>query len=91
MFLSTYYVIKDGELMIRCGFLYKIKVKIGAIRKISETNMALSAPAASLDRLEIINNKFDSVLVSPKDKKGFLTQLQQINSEIEIRLKKDKI
>jgi len=52
------------------------------IRKIEETNNPLSAPALSIDRLEIHFNKFDSLLISPKNKKDFIADLQQINPEI---------
>ena len=44
-------------------------IDIKSIRKIIETYNPLSSPAASIDRLEIFYNKFDSILISPKDKK----------------------
>lgn len=86
MFLTTYYVIADKHLVIRCGFLYHKKVDIETIRKISGTNLALSSPATSLDRMEILYNKFDIVLISPKDKEGLLKQLLEINPSIEIKI-----
>lgn len=85
MFLTTYYVIADGKLVIRCGFLYHKTIDIETIRKISETNLALSSPATSLDRMELLYNKFDSVMISPKDKKGLLKKLLEINPSIEIK------
>lgn len=44
----------------------------------------MSALAVSMDRLEISQKSFDSVLVSPKDKEDFLQQLSQINPKIEV-------
>lgn len=85
MFLTTYYVIADGELIIKCGFLNRKTVDINTIRKISATNLALSSPATSLDRIELLYNKFDSVLISPKDKEGLLKKLLEINPSIEIK------
>lgn len=84
------YEISENNLTIRSGFIRHQKVPIQTIRKIVETNNPLSAPAFSLDRLEIIYNKFDSVLISPKDKKGFIVHLTNLNPEIEVKLKKGK-
>jgi hypothetical protein len=86
LFLSTYYQIDDAVLKIRCGFLFNKTVSIETIRKISETNSSLSSPATSLDRLEIIYNKFDTIMVSPKDKKGFIKHLTNLNPDIEVHL-----
>jgi hypothetical protein len=85
MFLTTYYVIDNGKLIIRCGFLYHKAIDIDTIRKISATNLALSSPATSLDRMELLYNKFDSVLISPKDKEGLLKKLLEINPSIEVK------
>ena len=47
----------------------------------------ISSAAASLDRLEILYDTFGSVLVSPKEKMGFIDQLKEINPSIEVKLK----
>jgi hypothetical protein len=88
LFINTYYTIEDTTLKIRSGFLYKLSVDILQIKKIEETNSPLSSPAASFDRLEILYNKFDSVLISPKDKQAFIDELLRINPSIELKLKK---
>jgi hypothetical protein len=46
--------------------------------------VALSAPATSFDRLEILYNSFDTVIISPKDKSGFITHMKTINPSIEV-------
>jgi len=38
----------------------------------------------SLDRLEIFYNRFDSVVISPEDKAGFIAELTKLNPEIEV-------
>lgn len=38
MFRSTYYIVTEEELIIRCGIFYKLVIKITDIRKISESN-----------------------------------------------------
>lgn len=84
LFFNTYYVIEGSLLKIRSGFLYRIDIDIKTIKKIEESNSPLSSPAASFDRLEIIYNKFDSVLISPKEKKEFIELILIINPSIEI-------
>lgn len=84
---NTYYAIEKNVLKIRSGLLYKKDISIDNIRKIVETNNMISSPAASLDRLEIFYNNFDSVLISPKDKAGFIGAIQDINPKVEVKYK----
>jgi hypothetical protein len=86
MFMTTYYVIIGNRLKIKCGFLYSLDIDISTIKKITPTKNPLSSPALSLDRLEITYGKFDSVLISPKDKKDFIAQLKIVNPKIECNL-----
>lgn len=84
------YEIDGTNLTIRGGFVRYQKIPVQTVQKIVETNNPLSAPAFSLDRIEIFYNKFDSVLISPKDKKGFIVHLKKLNPEIEVKLKEQK-
>ena len=84
---STEYSITNTTLIVRCSFLINTKIDINSINKITETNTVLSAPAASLDRIEILYNKYDAVIISPKEKSKFIEALKQINPEIEVVLK----
>ena len=88
LLLSTHYIVKDGNLKIKSGFIYNLNIQISTIRKINESNSVLSAPASSLDRLEIIYNKYDSVLISPKEKAAFIKTMLEINPIIEVNYKK---
>lgn len=49
-----------------------------------ETKSPLSSPATSLDRLEIMYNKNESIIISPKDRTGFINELKTINPGIEV-------
>lgn len=84
-FFSTKYIIENDSLIIKCSFFYKKKIAIHSITKVEESRSILSSPTPSLDRLEIIYNKFDSILISPKDKQEFLDHLQAINPQITIK------
>lgn len=90
LFTSTYYIIKGNDLIVKSGFLYNKTIKIDRIKKIEETSNPISSPAASLDRLAIYYNKFDFVMISPRDKMDFIDQLVRNNEEIEVILKKGK-
>jgi hypothetical protein len=62
-----------------------LNIDIHQIKRIEETNSPLSSPAASFDRIEITYNKFDSVIISPKEKLGFIQDILQINPSIEVK------
>lgn len=82
MYINTYYIVKDNMLIVKCGFTKKI-FDINTFRKIAETNNAASAPALSQDRLELFYNGYESIVISPKNKAGFITHIQKINPAIE--------
>jgi hypothetical protein len=90
IFLTTYYQIDGNTLKIRCGLTFNLKIDIGSIKRISETNNPLSSPATSFDRLELKflkNGKIDTVMISPKDKSGFISKITATNPAIDVRLK----
>jgi hypothetical protein len=74
------YRIEGENLMI-----WNTKIEIKSIRKIYRTNNPLSSPALSLDRLAIVYNKFDEILISPKERNEFIDELLKINPSIEIQ------
>ena len=86
MMFRTYYIIEKNRLYIRCG-LSTSTIHLQSIRKISDSSILLSSPALSIDRLEILYNKFDTILVSPKDKAAFLAEVKKVNPNIEINSK----
>lgn len=90
LFMTTNYTIEEDKLIIKSGFLFHKTIDIKYINKITETNNLLSSPAASLDRLEIHYGKFESVLISPKQKKEFIDEITAINPAIEVKLKNKK-
>lgn len=82
-FLTTYYEIGDGVLRIKSGFLINRSILITNIKKIEATNNPVGAPAASLDRLEVSYNKYQSVILSPKKKRMFVSHLTRLNPQIQ--------
>jgi len=86
MYVNTYYrITRDGRLVIRCGSFYKIEVKINDIKRIRNSNLWFSAAALSTDRLELFCRS-EFIVVSPKDKRKFVSDLLALNPNIEAQL-----
>jgi len=86
LFLTTYYQIHGVFLKIKSGLIYSSTIDIRSIKRIVKTRTYFSAPATSLDRLEILYNKFDTVIISPNDKDHFIKELKSVNPGIEVKL-----
>ena len=87
LFKMTYYTIDENKLIIRSFFIVNKKVDVQSIKIVRESRNPISAPAASLDRLEVIST-VDSVLISPKDKYAFIEEITTINPRIKVVYKK---
>ncbi len=83
LYKSTNYIIEGSILRIKSGFLINEKLSIKDITKVVETNNIMSAPAFSLDRLEIKYGR-KSIIISPIKKAEFIKQLMTINPKIEV-------
>jgi len=81
IFWTTCYIIENEKLQIKSGFLINFSIYIKQIKKNSETNTLMSVPAISFDRLEILYNKFDTVVISPKEKVQFIDAIKRINPQ----------
>lgn len=86
IFTSIKYTIENQNLNIKAGFLINEDINILSIQKISKSNNILSAPAASLDRLEIIYGNKNSILISPKNKAEFIDEIKKINPNFEVNI-----
>ena len=73
---STRYVVIDEVLQIQSG-PFKWTIPITSISQVVETNNPLSSPALALQRFEITYGESKTVMVSPKDRKGFLEAIGQ--------------
>ncbi len=59
--------------------MFRWKININDITRIEPTHNPLSSPALSLDRLKIYymkDGRVATVMISPKDKEGFLNILR---------------
>lgn len=85
-FYTTIYTIRGNELYVRSGFFKMAPIDILSISRIRRSNNPLSAPAASLRRLEIRYGKGKFLLVSPKEEAEFIGALQAVQPAIEVQL-----
>lgn len=83
MWFGTGYKIEDGLIKTRCG-PFRSTVNIKEIKKLGTTRNPLSAPALSLDRMEIKYGVYRLAIVSPKDKAEFIRVLLLENPDIQI-------
>lgn len=60
------------------------QIPIASITRIQPSHNVLSSPALSLDRLKISYNRYDEILLSPRDKAGFVAALRQLNPQIQV-------
>ncbi len=87
LFFNLFYAIDEKWLYIKLGLVLIKKIDIQSIIMMSETRSLISAPAVSLDRLEIIYNKHKSIIISPRDKSGFIDHITLINPSITVQYK----
>ena len=84
-FYNTYYTIDSEQqlLVVKSSFLINQTIPIQNITKIIKTNSMLSAPAASMDRIEI-KLKHGAVTISPENRSSFIDLLTQLNPKIDV-------
>lgn len=88
LMFTTRYTLNQKNLLIECGpFKYK-PIRIDSITLVKKTSNLISAPAASLDRIEVRYGQFNVIMISPKNRDQFIEELLAINPKIENRLKK---
>jgi hypothetical protein len=66
--------------------IWRTKIDIRTIRKVYATRNPLSSPALSINRIAIVYNKYDEVLISPNDRADFINELLKVNPNIEVKL-----
>jgi hypothetical protein len=74
LIISLQYQVDEKMLNIKCG-PFKWKIELSTIKSVEPSTDMISSPALSLDRLLIVYGKGKVVLVSPKDKEGFISAL----------------
>jgi hypothetical protein len=81
---STRYVITHRSLLVRCAFV-RMDIPIESIQGVRRTSSILSAPALSLDRIEVRHRR-GSVVLSPRERDRFIQALRSRNPAIEVEV-----
>jgi membrane protein YdbS with pleckstrin-like domain len=75
IFTRTHYTIAHGELRVVSG-PFRRTVPLAEITSIEPSRNPLSSPALSLDRLKVSYGDNKYILISPADKTGFLSAVE---------------
>jgi len=89
VWFQTYYEVQNDILKIVSGPRRK-QIKIKEIISIKRTLNPFTGPALSMDRMSIKYGPYQSVLVSPKEKKAFIEELLKQNPNIQVEFKPSK-
>lgn len=82
IWFTTGYTIEDSMLKIKFGPFRKW-IAIQDISKMNRVKNPISAPALSINRIEIIHGKFyDGVFLSPENEREFIQLILQENPQI---------
>lgn len=83
IFLNTTYTISGVTLEVRSGWIVRVDIPVASIKAIRPTNSILSSPALSVaDRIELSYGRFDSIIISPKERAEFIADLVRLNPAI---------
>lgn len=83
IWFRTGYRIKDSNIVIYFGPIRRTII-IDDIKKISKVKHPFTAPALSVDRLEIMYRKYEVVTISPKKEREFIELLLKRNPQIQV-------
>lgn len=76
LYRTTHYTFGAQALRVQCG-PFKLAIPYDDVRSASPSASLMSGYAMSLQRIEIEYGRFDSVLISPADRAGFLDELRR--------------
>ena len=74
--LSTCYALQGDSLVTRCG-PFTWRIPLAEVTGIRESDSVRSAPALSMDRLEVVYGGGRVLVISPADKEGFAAALRR--------------
>ena len=80
--IETWYAVTDTDLVVQCG-PFRATVPISSIRAIGPARSIVSAPALSLDRLEVTHTG-GTLVISPADKAGFIRAVVQRHADVKV-------
>ncbi|OUN70579.1 PH domain-containing protein [Barnesiella sp. An55] len=83
--VNTRYTIEGKTLQVQCGIFDKKQFDIDRITEIARTTSLESAPAASMDRIQLRLEKRQRLILSPRQQQVFIDHLLRINPRIVVK------
>lgn len=83
IWFRTGYTISDSNIVVYFGPFRKT-INMDDIKKICKVKHPFTAPALSIDRMEIMYKKFDVITISPKKEREFIDQILKRNPHIQV-------
>jgi hypothetical protein len=87
LLFPLYYEITPSTLLVRSGWIHR-EIPLASIQRAFPTHNPLSAPALSLDRLQVEYMQGSLprfVLISPQDRPGFLRDLADRAGDLQVQ------
>ncbi|PAV29407.1 hypothetical protein CIL05_11100 [Virgibacillus profundi] len=78
---STGYKIDDDMIRVRYGPI-RLKIPVKNIQIIKKKKNPFTAPALSMDKIELVSGRFDVISISPVNQEEFLRLILEINEDI---------
>ena len=79
---SFKYEVTDTHLVVHQG-PFKSRIDVTTIKKEEVTRSVMSSPAPSLDPLRVTCGRGEDILISPKEKAGFVAALKAVSGQVE--------
>lgn len=83
LWFGTGYKLEEGLIKIYFG-PFRSKIMIQEIKSLRKTKNPLSAPALSINRLEILYGQYNVTMISPKNENAFIRLLLNENPDIKL-------
>lgn len=83
--VNTRYTIEGKTLQVQCGIFDKKQFDIDRITEIARTTSLESAPAASMDRIQLRLKKRQRLILSHRQQQAFIDHLLRINPHIVVK------
>lgn len=84
LLISTRYYVDDSAITIRSAWIKRV-IPIKSVVNLQLSSNSVSSPALSLDRVSIKFGQGSEVLISPKDRAGFMADVRARQSRAGIR------
>ncbi|MEM0941857.1 MAG: PH domain-containing protein [Bacteroidota bacterium] len=81
-FYNIKYIIKNKNLIIVSGFFKSKDYPISNFKNLRKSNTIMAGSASGMRRIEIETDDGKQLIVSPKNQKGFIDSITEINPEI---------